>query len=220
MVFFDNLVNIVTDNLPMDMNSEYNSLFFPWDCLGEYIDDSDKFISRKQNELDDKMSSAQGFTGLSAEEKLMRLIFSTASEEVTRKYEPEIQKIYTDFPQIIFRSLFISTYCLLESSIGFVCYKISHEKGDILNEEIRKRNLVEKVSLITRFNLINVNFTTKNWSSIQEYMKIRNDIVHNSYLVEDDKFEGSKFCKKSYLVMREFFDYIYISYKKAYPRHI
>jgi hypothetical protein len=121
---------------------------------------------------------------------------STEEEIIDERFGKRIQ--YEGiFPMILWKSLFLSTYFLLENSLDQICknlkksnsYNLTHK--DISGNGIFRSSLyLKKVCNITK------PFETQTWTEINDFNKIRNVFVHSDGILSKSVTDTIKVCEK------------------------
>lgn len=101
------------------------------------------------------------------------------------------------FPIILWKSLFLSTYFLLENSLDQICKNLKKSNSynltlkDISGNGILRSSLyLKKVCNITK------PFETQIWTEINDFNKIRNVFVHSDGILSKSTFDTIKICEK------------------------
>lgn len=101
------------------------------------------------------------------------------------------------FPMILWKSLFLSTYFLLENSLDQICKNLKKSNSynlalkDISGNGIFRSSLyLKKVCNITK------PFETQTWTEINDLNKIRNIFVHSDGILPKSATDTIKVCEK------------------------
>lgn len=121
---------------------------------------------------------------------------STEEEIIDERFGKRIQ--YEGiFPMILWKSLFLSTYFLLENSLDQICKNLMKSNSynltlkDISGNGIFRSSLyLKKVCNITK------PFETQTWTEINDFNKIRNVFVHSDGILPKSATDTIKVCKK------------------------
>ena len=145
-------------------------------------------------ELEEFMFSLKGF--LIDQLKEINLSVEAQKSKLTNGQIEEIEEMYADdyrqlkeiFPNILWSSLFITCYLLLESSLDILCEKLCKTT----QQSSKPSNLKDKGITRSRKylnNVINIKFPDKttHWQEIKHYNLIRNIIVHEDGKVGETK---------------------------------
>ncbi len=121
---------------------------------------------------------------------------STEEEIIDERFGKRIQ--YEGiFPMILWKSLFLSAYFLLENSLDQICKNLMKSNSynltlkDISGNGIFRSSLyLKKVCNITK------PFETQAWTEINDFNKIRNIFVHSDGILPKSATDTIKVCKK------------------------
>lgn len=106
-----------------------------------------------------------------------------SSEQAHPRFNPEVQ-FGTIFPDILWRTTFLHSYFLLESSLDQICKNLQEAEGyklklsDIAGNGIFRASVyLKKVCNITE------PFSDNTWAKLMDYNKLRNIFVHSDAIV-------------------------------------
>ncbi len=121
---------------------------------------------------------------------------STEEEIIDDRFGKRIQYEGV-FPMILWKSLFLSTYFLLENSLDQICKNLKKSNSynltlkDISGNGIFRSSLyLKKVCNITK------PFETQTWTEINDFNKIRNVFVHSDGILSKSATDTIKVCEK------------------------
>jgi len=101
------------------------------------------------------------------------------------------------FPMILWKSLFLSTYFLLENSLHQICKNL--QKSNCYNLTLKdiSGNGIFRSSLYLKkvCNIIKP-FETQTWTEINDFNKIRNIFVHSEGILSKSATDTIKVCEK------------------------
>jgi hypothetical protein len=121
---------------------------------------------------------------------------STEEEIIDERFGKRIQ--YEGiFPMILWKSLFLSIYFLLENSLDQICKNLKKANSynltlkDISGNGIFRSSLyLKKVCNITK------PFETQTWTEINDFNKLRNVFVHSDGVLSKSATDTIKVCEK------------------------
>ncbi len=121
---------------------------------------------------------------------------STEEETIDERFGKRIQYAGI-FPKILWKSLFLSTYFLLENSLDQICKNLKKSNSykltlkDISGNGIFRSSLyLKKVCNITK------PFETQLWTEINDFNKIRNVFVHSDGILPKSASDTIRVCEK------------------------
>jgi hypothetical protein len=101
------------------------------------------------------------------------------------------------FPMILWKSLFLSTYFLLENSLDQICKNIKKSNSYNLTLKDISGNGISRSCLYLR-KVCNITkpFETQTWTEINDFNKIRNVFVHSDGILSKSAADTIKVCEK------------------------
>jgi hypothetical protein len=121
---------------------------------------------------------------------------STEEEIIDERFGKRIQ--YDEiFPMILWKSLFLSIYFLLENSLDQICINLKKSNSYKLTLKDIKGNGIFRSSLYLK-KVCNITkpFETKTWTEINDFNKIRNVFVHSDGILSKSATDKINICKK------------------------
>jgi hypothetical protein len=119
-----------------------------------------------------------------------------ASEELNPVFNPEAQ-FGSIFPNILWRTTFLHSYFLLESSLDQICKNIQEaENYSLLLKDINGRGIQRASLYLRKVCGITSPFDTQYWSELQDFNKIRNLFVHADGVVEKSNNDIARIVAK------------------------
>jgi hypothetical protein len=130
--------------------------------------------------------------------KLKLTSFKNASDReiIDERFGKKLQyEIF--FPTILWKSLFLSTYFLLENSLEQICKNLKKSKSYSLAVKDISGNGIFRSSLYLKkvCNIIEP-FQTVTWNAIMDLNKIRNVLVHSDSILSKTNIELINVCSK------------------------
>lgn len=143
-------------------------------------------------------------TQLFIEEKVALIESSTEKEIIDEAFGKRMQ--YKEiFPTILWKSLFLSSYFLLENSLDQICKNL--EKSNSYNltlKEISGNGIFRSSLYLRKVCSITMPFDTPIWTEIKDFNKIRNVFVHSDGIISKSATESIKVCEKySHIQLKE-----------------
>ena len=121
---------------------------------------------------------------------------STEEEIIDERFGKRIQ--YEGiFPMILWKSLFLSTYFLLENSLDQICKNLKKSNSYNLTLKDTSGNGIFRSSLYLK-KVCNITkpFETQTWTEINDFNKIRNVFVHSDGILSKSATDTIKVCEK------------------------
>lgn len=101
------------------------------------------------------------------------------------------------FPMILWKSLFLSTYFLLENTLDQICKNL--KKSNFYNlalKDISGNGIFRSSLYLKRVCNITEPFETQTWTEVNDFNKIRNVFVHSDGILSKSATETIKVCEK------------------------
>ena len=129
-----------------------------------------------------------------------KLISKVEQEDNNEEYDPRFNvesQFGNIFPNILWRTTFLYSYFLLESSLDQICKNIQEAENHTLTLKDLSGRGIQRASLYLRkVCKMTIPFDTKNWVELQDFNKIRNLFVHSDGLVEKTNQDIIKIAAK------------------------
>ena len=101
------------------------------------------------------------------------------------------------FPNILWRTTFLHSYFLLESSLDQICKNVQEsENHNLTLKDISGRGIQRASLYLRKVCKVTIPFETKNWIELQDFNKIRNLFVHSDGVVEKTNQDIIKIAAK------------------------
>jgi hypothetical protein len=101
------------------------------------------------------------------------------------------------FPNILWRTTFLHSYFLLESSLNQICKNIQElEEHPVSLKDISGAGIQRACTYLRKVCNIDIPFETDSWKEIQDFNKVRNIFVHSDGEVEKSNQEIVKIASK------------------------
>ena len=101
------------------------------------------------------------------------------------------------FPSILWKSIFLSLYFLLESSLDQICNNLkTSENYKLSYKDISGNGIYRSSSYLKKVCDLNETFKAKTWNNITDFNKIRNTLVHSDGIFSKNNKELISICKK------------------------
>ncbi len=122
-------------------------------------------------------------------------------EEQAEIHFEELLQEYAQLPNILYTSLFLSSYALLEQKMAKLCEEYqTTNKTDIKLKDLNGKG-IKKTKLYLRKVAGIAEKDFKNWEKISIYNKIRNCILHNGGIIQDKDLKCLNNFKDKYKVL-------------------
>ena len=101
------------------------------------------------------------------------------------------------FPNILWRTTFLHSYFILESSLDQICKNIQEaENHNLTLKDISGRGIQRASLYLRKVCRVTIPFDTKNWIELQDFNKIRNLFVHSDGVVERTNLDIIRIASK------------------------
>jgi hypothetical protein len=138
---------------------------------------------------------------------------STEEEIIDERFGKRIQ--YEGiFPMILWKSLFLSAYFLLENSLEQICKNLKKSNSyNLTLKDISGNGIFRSSLYIKKVCNISKPFETQTWTEINDINKIRNVFVHSDGILSKLATDTIKVCEKySQIQLTEYDDDNFIIY--------
>lgn len=113
----------------------------------------------------------------------------------------------TIFPNILWRTIFLHSYFLFESSLDQICNNIQEsEKYALTLRDMNGRGIQRASLYLRKVCKITNPFTTRHWVELMDFNKMRNVFVHSDGLVEMNNLDIIKIASKYQGIVLDDFD--------------
>lgn len=157
-------------DLEIEHQRTYTYHFFFNHGLFEEILNLQDFINSTDEYLNEKLTSKVG------------------QENYNENYDPRFNaenQFGHIFPSILWRTTFLHSYFLLESSLDQICKNIQETEHHTLTlKDISGRGIQRASLYLRKVCKVTIPFDTKYWIELQDFNKIRNSLVHSDGVVE------------------------------------
>lgn len=121
---------------------------------------------------------------------------STDEEIIDERFGKKIQ--YEGiFPTILWKSLFLSTYFLLENSLDQICKNLKKSNSyNLTLKDINGNGIFRSSLYLKKVCNIKKPFESQTWTEVNDFNKIRNIFVHSDGIISKSATETIKVCKK------------------------
>jgi len=100
------------------------------------------------------------------------------------------------FSMILWKSLFLSTYFLLENSLDQICKNLSKSNSyNLTLKDISGNGIFRSSLYLKKVCHIIEPFETQTWTEVNDFNKIRNVFVHSDGILSKSSNETIKICK-------------------------
>lgn len=106
-----------------------------------------------------------------------------------------LDRVFHKYPAIVWSSLFLNTYSILESGLEGLCKHLRRrEEESIKLDDISHRGLTLYKYYLTKVIKLDLNLgSEENWTYLKAFNSLRNIIIHsNSYIKNNDKEKVNK----------------------------
>lgn len=146
--------------------------------------------------------------------------FSTEEKDVDERFGKEMQ--YNGiFPMILWKSLFLSSYFLLENSLDLICKNLKKSNSNKLplsdisgNGIFRSSLYLKKVCDVVK------SFQSNTRTEITDFNKIRNVLVHSDGIFAKSNVDLIKVCEKYAIILTGYDeDNLYIKFDSEFCKY-
>ncbi len=101
------------------------------------------------------------------------------------------------FPVILWKSIFLSAYFLLENSLDQICKNLKKSNSyNLALKEISGNGIFRSSIYLKKVCYIKKPFETSTWTEITDFNKIRNIFVHSDGIISKSSLDTIRICKK------------------------
>ncbi len=156
------------EELDKEHLKQYTYHFFFAHGVYEQLKDIEDFINSTDNFLSENLKIAKPL--------------SDNSENLNPRFHPEVQ-FGSIFPDILWRTTFLHSYFLLESSLDQVCKNLQQTENYKLSLSDISGNGIFRASVYLKkvCNILEP-FSDNSWAKLTDYNKLRNIFVHGDGL--------------------------------------
>jgi len=128
--------------------------------------------------------------------KVIAMESSTDEEIIDERFGKKIQ--YEGiFPMILWKSLFLSTYFLLENSLDQICKNLRKSNSyNLTLKDISGNGIFRSSLYLKKVCNIKEPFGSQTWTEVNDFNKIRNVFVHSDGIISKSATETIKVCEK------------------------
>ncbi|WP_324068262.1 MAG: hypothetical protein RSE15_10285 [Flavobacterium sp.] len=105
---------------------------------------------------------------------------------------------YTEiFPEILWKSIFLSIYFLLENSLDQICKNLRKSNSyNLTLKDISGNGIFRSSLYLKKVCNLKAPFESNTWTEINNFNKIRNVLVHSDGILSKSVTDTIKICKK------------------------
>mgnify|MGYP001586639464 CR=1 FL=1 len=131
------------------------------------------------------------------ENQLQEQVKKFSSAELPPEELDEINEYYGEqhwdyaetFPRILRSSFFVSAYSLLEHKMALICRWLKKDKQLPVSWSDLKGDTLDQFKLYCKLASLDLSYNSQTWQEIQNYLRLRNCIVHNRGLIDEARQE-------------------------------
>lgn len=178
------------ESLKKEHQKQYTYHFFFAHGIYEEIIDIEDFINSTDKFLADN---------LQINKKL-----SDNPEQINPRFHPEVQ-FGSIFPDILWRTTFLHSYFLLESSLDQVCKNLQQAEGyKLVLSDVAGNGIFRASVYLKKVCNITEPFEDNTWGKLMDYNKLRNIFVHGDGIVS--RKTGVELAKRNEGLLIAIFD--------------
>ncbi len=128
--------------------------------------------------------------------KITAMESSTDEDVIDERFGKKIQ--YEGiFPMILWKSIFLSTYFLLENSLDQICKNLKKSNSYKLTlKDISGSGIFRSSLYLKKVCNIIEPFESETWTEVNDFNKIRNVFVHSDGILSKSTIDTIKICQK------------------------
>ncbi|NUY82681.1 hypothetical protein HUK80_17395 [Flavobacterium sp. MAH-1] len=187
------------------LEDDYTYHFFFNHGLFDVLKHYEDLIEETESFLKSKIDAMKGDTG----------------EEITDERFGKEMQYQTIFPVILWKSLFLSSYFLLENSLDEICKNLRKSNSYELSLKDMSGNGISRSSLyLKKVCHITNSFQTQTWVEITDFNKIRNVLVHSDGVFPKSNADVINVCAKyGQIKLSEYDDNLIIEFDNEFCKY-
>lgn len=149
------------------------------DAINSFLDDAEKQIPIKENELIDKLEAWKAEKHLSPD-----------APDANDMYESEIVNV-GQIPKLLYNSFFLTSYSCFEKRLFEICFECEsfYEIDKSVKDVKRDKGIFQCKTYLNTDVIPNSKNNNPLWETLTTYSKVRNAIAHNDCILKESDYE-------------------------------